>query len=107
MIPYLILRVTGFDSASGPIPGNASHWLDIVEEYFLLSRPAIGLLLQTKPGAEKEAGGTFLGCFIGTSSGGVAMLARGAHLLGDDGRKGVGGADVGRPSGIGWGLGLG
>ena len=39
--------------------------LDIVEEYFLLSRPAIGLLLQTKPRAEKEAGGTFLGCFIG------------------------------------------
>ena len=26
ILPYLILRVTGFDSASGPIPGNASHW---------------------------------------------------------------------------------
>ena len=39
--------------------------LSYVEEYFLLSRPAIGLLLQTKPRAEQEAGGTFLGCFIG------------------------------------------
>ena len=26
-IPYLILRVTGLDSASGPIPGNGQHWL--------------------------------------------------------------------------------
>ena len=26
-IPYLILRVTGLDSASGPIPGNGKHWL--------------------------------------------------------------------------------
>jgi hypothetical protein len=25
-IPYLILRVTGFDSASGPIPGNGQHY---------------------------------------------------------------------------------
>ena len=25
MLPYLILRVTGFDSASGPIPGNEKH----------------------------------------------------------------------------------
>ena len=25
-IPYLILRVTGLDSASGPIPGNGQHW---------------------------------------------------------------------------------
>jgi hypothetical protein len=25
IIPYLILRVTGFDSASGPIPGNGKH----------------------------------------------------------------------------------
>ena len=26
-IPYLILRVTGFDSASGPIPVNGKHWV--------------------------------------------------------------------------------
>jgi hypothetical protein len=25
-IPYLILRVTGFDSASEPIPGNGQHY---------------------------------------------------------------------------------
>ena len=38
---------------------------------------------------------------LAASSGGqVAMLARSAHLLGDDGRKGAGGADVGRPSGM-------
>ena len=26
ILPYLILRVTWFDSASGPIPGNGPHW---------------------------------------------------------------------------------
>ena len=35
--------------------------LSIVEEYFLLSRPAIVLLLQTRPRAEKVAGGTKAG----------------------------------------------
>ena len=39
--------------------------LSIVEEYFLLSRPAIVLLLQTRPRADEAAGGTSLGCFIG------------------------------------------
>ena len=28
-IPYLILRVTGLDSASGPIPGNVEHWMTL------------------------------------------------------------------------------
>ena len=27
IIPYLIVRVAGFDSASGPIPVNLEHWL--------------------------------------------------------------------------------
>ena len=59
--------------------------LDIVEEYFLLSRLAIVLLLQTRPRAEKEAGGTSLGSFIGW----WRLSRDGAHLLGDDGRKGA------------------
>ena len=38
MIPYLILRVTAFDFASGLIPVNIEHWLDLGREAGLDSR---------------------------------------------------------------------
>ena len=55
--------------------------LSYVKEYFLLSRPAIVLLLQTRPRAEKDGGGWY--CFIGWSvAGGNArrLLAAAAQL---------------------------
>eukprot|EP00964_Phaeocystis_antarctica_P064752 scaffold38996_cov52-Phaeocystis_antarctica.AAC.1 len=58
----------------------------------------IVLLLQTRPRAEKVAGGTSLGCFIGWRRCSREVLT--CSGMTGHGRKGAGGASDGRPSGM-------